>query len=163
MQFQFPQFIETEDKIVGPFTLRQFLYVAAAGVLGFILYFTVQPWLFVLLSVIFLSIALGFAFTKIEGRPLAHIFLSAISFYWKPQTYVWQPEHPEVPKESGLRGGGISLEDIVSGAALHSVWKSLQTGLAPSSPKKELEKGGRFQIFQRQSGERRSARRVDYR
>jgi hypothetical protein len=162
MQFQLPQFIETEDKVVGPFTIKQFLYIAAAGVLGFILYFTVQPWLFVLLSVIFLSIAFGFAFLKVEGRSLPHVFISALSFYWKPQTYVWQPEHPGVEKEKAL-GGGISLEDIVSGAALHSAWKNLQTGLSPSSPKKELEKGERYQIFQRQSGERRGARRIDYR
>ena len=31
MQFQVPQFIETEDKVVGPLTLRQFMYIAGAG------------------------------------------------------------------------------------------------------------------------------------
>ena len=31
MQYQVPQFIETEDKVVGPFSLRQFAYVGAAA------------------------------------------------------------------------------------------------------------------------------------
>ena len=33
---------------------------------------------------------------KIEGRPLSNVLFSAASFYWKPQTYVWQPEHPQL-------------------------------------------------------------------
>ena len=31
MRFQLPQFIETEVKIVGPFTLQQFLWVAGGA------------------------------------------------------------------------------------------------------------------------------------
>ena len=44
MQFQVPQFIETEDKIVGPLTLRQFLYIGAAGLLSFLLFFVLKIW-----------------------------------------------------------------------------------------------------------------------
>ena len=50
MQFQVPQFIETEDKIVGPFTLRQFIYVAGAGLGSVILYFSVATWLWLILT-----------------------------------------------------------------------------------------------------------------
>ena len=31
MRFQLPQFIETETKLVGPFTLKQFIYLAGGA------------------------------------------------------------------------------------------------------------------------------------
>jgi hypothetical protein len=167
MQFQVPQFIETEDKIVGPLTLRQFLYVGGAAGLCFLLYFTVQLWLAVILSIFLLSISVTLAFIKVGGRPLIHVALSAFGFYWKPQVYVWQPEHPGTAKSEAsmkpLAPAGLSLSDIVSGAALRNVWQNLQTG-SKISDKQFLGKAEeRYEVFQRQSGERQAARRVDYR
>jgi hypothetical protein len=105
MQFQVPQFIETEDKIVGPFTLKQFAFVGVGVLLSMMLYFTVETWLWVIGSIIIFAIALGLAFVKIEGRPFINVILSAVGFYWKPQTYVWQPEHPTVnlPKKVEMK------------------------------------------------------------
>jgi len=166
MQFQVPQFIETEDKIIGPLTIRQFIYIAVAGGISAILYFVVQTWLWAFLSLLLLSIAISFAFIKIEGRPLAHIAISALSFYWRPQTYVWQPEHPQMPKSAEsmkkLETPGFSLESIIRGLALHKTWQDLQTGTKakPMFGKKVSE---RYEIFRRLSGEKQAARRVDYR
>jgi hypothetical protein len=108
MQFQVPQFIDTEDKVVGPLSLRQFGFVAIAGILSAILYFFAQLWLFVIGAIIFFGIAIALAFVKIEGRPFANIVISAFNFYWRPQTYIWQPEHKvaapakaEIKKEAG--------------------------------------------------------------
>ena len=162
MQFQVPQFIETEDKVVGPFSIRQFIYVGSAGIISFFLYFTVELWLWALGTVFSLAIAMGLAFIKVEGRTLTHVMSAALNFYWKPQTYVWQPEHPEIPKDDKLKEEGASLEGLLSGAALRSAWKNLQTG-TKTSPKQFFEKTEKYQIFQRLSGERRAARRIDYR
>ena len=38
MRFQVPQFIEVEDKIFGPFTLKQFIYMAGGCGLSFVTY-----------------------------------------------------------------------------------------------------------------------------
>ena len=38
MHFQTPQFIEIEDKIFGPLTLKQFIYLAGAAGLSFTAY-----------------------------------------------------------------------------------------------------------------------------
>ena len=81
MQFQVPQFIETEDKVVGPFTLRQFMYVAGAGLASAILYFTVTTWLWLILTLVLLGGAIGVAFVKVEGRPLGNIIFAAFGFY----------------------------------------------------------------------------------
>lgn len=167
MQFQVPQFIETEDRIVGPFTLRQFIYVAVAGGLSFLLYAIVQAWLAVIFSVLIFGIAFGFALVKINGRPLINYVVSAANYYWQPRTYVWQPNNQTVEKSGRALGElaepGISLENIVAGLALKKVWQNLQTGTKVSNQQFSLKINEHYQIVQKLTGERRSAKRMDYR
>lgn len=174
MQFQIPQFIETEDKVVGPFSIRQFIYVAIAGGFCFMLYFAVKAWLFAILSIPALGIAFSFAFIKVNGVPLTRVAMAAFNFYWKPQTYVWQPEHPEVQKRPETLAGvtatatpqGISLENVVSGIALRSAWQNLQTGTKAAPRVSSQQFYGKvqekYEVFRRMSGERNAARRIDY-
>jgi len=166
MQFQVPQFIETEDKVVGPLTLRQFMVVAGAGVVSAILYFSVASWLWLILTVILLGGAIGVSFVKIQGRPLGNVILSALGFYWKPQTYIWKSEEQRISgaQQQNEEGGGISLEKIITGAALHKRWENLQTGEKAAEGKAvENRMNTRYQIFRKVSGAREAARRVDYR
>lgn len=182
MQFQVPQFIETEDKIVGPFTLKQFMYIGGAGGLSAILYFMLQTWLWAILSIIAFAIALSISFIKVQGRSLSNVITSAFNFYWKPQTYVWQPEHQAIrPAREEPSKKGISIEDLLSNAlkakkksketvavatgdSLRKSWKDLQTGEKMSDKQfTENKMYGRYQIFQKLTGERNAARRVDYR
>ncbi len=173
MQFQVPQFIQTEDKVVGPFTLRQFAYVGVAGGICGILYFMLQPWLWIITTIILVGIAITIGFVKIEGRPLQKIILSAFSYYWNPQTFVWQPEHPksQAQKEKAAEPAQAQksrLMAIAEGMALHKSWAAVQTG-APLEHKKsdrqfiEQKMAQRYQIFKRNAGDRAAARRVDYR
>lgn len=173
MQYQVPQFIETEDKVVGPFSLRQFAYVGAAGVVTGICYFFLQTWLFFIVALILLGGSLALSFVKINGRPLIKIAISAFNFYWKPQLYVWKPDHPVItrrPTPVAVRELP-PLASIASGSSLHKSWENLQTGTPPAaevrktSDRQFIEKkmAERYQIFQRQSGDRAAARRVDYR
>lgn len=168
MQFQVPQFIETEDKIVGPLTIRQFLYVGGALGLSFVLFFTVNIGVWFVLSVVIVGAAGALAFVKINGRSLTQVILAALRFYWQPQVYVWQPENPKASKEETLESSTtskLSIEDIMTGAALKSVWRNLQTG-SKGSPRQfehAVRREERYQIFRRESGERRAARRIDYR
>ena len=163
MQFQVPQFIDTEDKVVGPFSLRQFMYVGIAGFLSAIFYFFVQTWLFVIMAIIFLGLAGVIAFVKINGQPVSKIITAAFSFYWKPQRYVWKQEAVATPKTT-RNEGGFSLESIVSGAALHKSWEGLQAGTkAPERKAVEQKINARYQILERATGDRQAAKRVDYR
>lgn len=166
MQFQVPQFIDTQDKIVGPLTLRQFAYIAAAGAVSAILYFTVAIWLWFFLSIVIIGAAIGMAFVKIEGRPFSDIVLSAFNFYWKPQIYIWKSEEnaPVTAQRTAPTEGGFSLENLVAGAALHHKWESLQTGeKIPQEKIVQNKINVRYQVFQRASGAREAAKRVDYR
>jgi len=93
MQFQVPQFIEKEAKIVGPLTFKQFLYLGAAGVIVFFLYFylaTKNILAFILIT-IFLAIgALALAFLKIGGQPLSTILLKFFNFSFSSKIYLWK-------------------------------------------------------------------------
>jgi hypothetical protein len=173
MQYQVPQFIETEDKVVGPFSLRQFAYVGAAAVVSGIAYFLLQTWLFVIVFIIFVGGALAFSFIKINGQPLIKIATSAFNFYWKPQLYIWKADHPimtqhHAPAETRELP---PIAAIASGSSLHKSWENLQTGTPAAaetrktSDRQFIEKkmAERYQIFQRQAGDRAAARRVDYR
>lgn len=171
MQFQVPQFIETEDKIIGPLTLRQFFYIAGGLGLCFTLYFTVQLWLFVVISAFILGLTIALAFVKVNGKGLPGVLLSAFNFYWHPQTYVWQPDQPALPKTDQTMksaGGGFSLEKVVAGFALKNAWRYLQTGSkAPEEAKLpvmvEVKTKETYQVVRELTGERRVARRIDYR
>lgn len=96
MQYQVPQFIETEDKIIGGvLTLKQFLIIAAAGGLSFLFYFIFASLAWILLTSVVGIIAVFTAFVKIQGRPVPTIVAAAFSYYWQPRFYLWQSEKPE--------------------------------------------------------------------
>lgn len=179
MQFQVPQFIETEDKIVGPLSLRQFIFIGSGiGICG-LLYFILEPWLWLILTVIIMGSAVAIAFLKIQGRPFARVVLSAFNFYWNPQTYVWQPEHPVLsrqekePEPKAFKNPfaakpAVSAVDtrkkIAEGNALQRVRQDVVTGEKISAKEfTENKMYGRYQIFQKALGDRQVARRVDYR
>jgi hypothetical protein len=180
MQYQVPQFIETEDKVVGPFSLRQFAYVGAAAVVSSICYFLLQTWLFLIVGLILVGGALALSFVKINGRPLIKVAMSAFNFYWKPQLYVWKPDHPMVAQRPAATHAAVRelppiktrelppVTTIAQGNSLHKSWENLQTGTAERkqmSDRQFIEKkmAERYQIFQRLGGDRAAARRVDYR
>ena len=167
MQFQVPQFIETEDKIVGPLSLRQFIYVGVGFLIAALLYFVLQTWLWIFVAAISVGGAIAIAFVKIEGRPLANVITSAVSFYWNPQIYVWQPNHPSLPKTKTVEeesGFVAALQKIAEGAALHKHWEKVQTGEKISDKQfAETKMNERYGIFTRITGDRSAGRRVDYR
>jgi len=104
-QIQVPQFIDVEDKIFGPLTLKQFLYFIGAGVAGFFLYHLMVTILglplgfFLIFGAIFLGLAVALAFVKINDRPFVFVLMSALRFYSGSQLYVWkQQKHAAVAK-----------------------------------------------------------------
>ena len=92
MQFKVPQFIDIEDKIIGPLTLKQFLYLmGGAGILT-VLWFYLELWLFILIAIPITIIFLGLAFYKINGRPLVYLIGSLIKYLTKPKLYLWRKD-----------------------------------------------------------------------
>lgn len=165
MQFQVPQFIDTEDKIVGPLSIRQFVYIVIAAGASVLLYFSVRAWLWIILSIPLLAFGAAMAFVKINGRPFSKFLMAGLSYYWKPQTYVWQPDQPKLPKTADAVGKsvGFSVEKLFAGMALKKAWSTVQVGAPAPEAKPQREDSSRYQVFHKLSGEHEAAKRVDYR
>ncbi len=174
MQFQVPQFIEGEDMIIGPLSLRQFGYLCLAGVFSAILYLTIDliPW--ILFSVVLFAIALVIGFVQIQGQSMFRIIGAYLRYFWRPQHYVWQAQKQTASqKDEELRllaPQGSPLEKVVLGLFLRQSWRELQTGetnaageKTPDEKIKETAKQEQYKIFRRLTGERNAARRIDYR
>lgn len=90
MQFNLPQFIDVEDRIVGPFTLKQILYLGAAGAVLFFAWYLLEFWAFLLIAIPVGGLALALAFIQINGRPFIYYLGSFINYLRKPKLYVWK-------------------------------------------------------------------------
>ncbi len=91
MRFQVPQFIEIEDKIFGPLTLKQFIYMAGGGGLSFIVYVFLDSFILSIVPiVIIMLISSTFAFYKINNKPFVNIVESAFHYYFSDKLYMWR-------------------------------------------------------------------------
>lgn len=95
MQFEVPQFIEIEDKIIGPLTWRQFIYLAGAGGILIILYLTVPFIFIIIIGLPFTALAAALAFHKVNNRPLSIFLESSINYLTKTKLYLWKREETQ--------------------------------------------------------------------
>ena len=188
MHFQVPQFIETEDKIIGPLSLRQFLYVAVGGGISFGLFFLFELWLWAIFTIVVMSAAAALAFVKINGRSLTFFMLSAFTFFWNPKKYVFEIKR-ETPQQAtpGPASGKTfrkaepvaqqtSVKTLAQKAKGESSLKDIGQKLATTKtaiPKRELAlppsfadapqtTKERYEFVRRITGDAEMARRVDY-
>lgn len=128
MQYQLPQFIEVEDKIIGPFTFRQFVYIAGGAGLCYMAYALARqifslPLFIALIPPIPIAIfAFALAFYKVNNRPFITVVESAMKYYSGGRLYLWRKEAREVqqatPEKEPVAGlvaprlSGSKLKDL---------------------------------------------------
>lgn len=127
MQAKIPQDVQREDKIIGPFTLRQFLYLLAGGMSGYITYSIIGSLIstgvgFIFGFLIFAFIS-AFAVIQIQGMPLPSYVMAFIMFNLRPRKRVWRKD--------------IFIPDI---ASVPSKKAEALPPINPSEVKSELEK-----------------------
>jgi hypothetical protein len=99
MRYQVPQFIEIEDKIFGPFTLKQFIYLAGGGGICLI-FFTLLPLIIAIaLAVPVIALALALAFFQVNGRPFIVAMEHAFGYVLGTKLYLWKQRAAEAPKQ----------------------------------------------------------------
>jgi len=96
MRYQVPQFIEIEDKIVGPFTIKQFIYIVGGLGLSFILYRFLPIYIAGVLIIGVEALSLSLAFYKINNKPFIDFLESAFIFYTKNNLYIWKKEDKKI-------------------------------------------------------------------
>lgn len=105
MRYQVPQFIEVEDKIIGPFTIKQFVYLVGGGFMCYLSY-TYLPFIIAIVFIAILGpLSAALAFYKINNKPFIDVLEAAFLFYTKNNLYIWKKEErpviktTEAPKE----------------------------------------------------------------
>ncbi len=103
MQFQVPQFLDVEDKIIGPFTIKQFLYITGGVGMGY-LSFRLIPVTIIGLIPAFGFVALGgaLAFYKYNNKPFVFLIESAFNYIKSERLYIWKRQKKEQTTEITL-------------------------------------------------------------
>jgi uncharacterized protein YneF (UPF0154 family) len=101
MRFQVPQFTEVEDKIVGPLTFKQFLYVA--GSIGaIVVLFTFLPRFLAIIIALPVGVLGGMlAFYKVNNRPFIHVVEAFVKYTLTSKLYLWK--HEEKAKKAAIQ------------------------------------------------------------
>lgn len=94
--YKVPQDVEAEDRLLGPFTFRQFVYLLIAAIAGALAaaLFQIFPLLALLPTpVIFFFLVLALPLKK--DQPMETYLAAIISFYMKPNKRFWRPGQGE--------------------------------------------------------------------
>jgi len=90
MEYQVPQFIEVENKVVGPLTLRQFIYLAGGGGLCFVCYAFLPLTFAVILSLPIAALTGALVFYKINGKSFIEILEAGFNYYRGAKLFLWK-------------------------------------------------------------------------
>ncbi|MDD5110685.1 MAG: PrgI family protein [Patescibacteria group bacterium] len=88
-QFVVPQFLDVEDKVIGPITVRQFVMLLISGGLIFLAYKVSDFTLFLLWLIVIAILTILFAFIKVNGRPVHYLLLNFLQTMKRPHLSVW--------------------------------------------------------------------------
>lgn len=89
MQFQVPQFIEVEDKIFGPLTFRQFIYVAGGAGACYLLW-RILPLIVAIPFILGVGgLAAALAFMQWNGRPFILALENGFFYLMRSKLYLW--------------------------------------------------------------------------
>lgn len=107
MRFQVPQFIEVEDKIFGPLTFKQFIYIAGAIGICVVIFTLLPKYIALLVSTPIAMLGAALAFFKVNERPFVLLVEDFFKFHIGSKLYIWkkdekQKKSPEITADKPL-------------------------------------------------------------
>lgn len=93
-RYKVPQDVEAEDKLVGPFSLKQFVFLCVVALFGFIIWFLairlgqIWAWVLILPAIPFLVLGVW----QRDDQPVETYLLALINFHLKPHARIWSNE-----------------------------------------------------------------------
>ena len=130
MQFKVPQFLDIEDKIFGPFTFREFAYLAGGAGLCFVFYKLLGLILGAIPILIIAGLSLALTFYRPNNKPLLDMLESGFKYLTQSRLYIWKrrveknksngkqkpaskdEEKIRMMSESGMKLSGSKLRDL---------------------------------------------------
>lgn len=99
MRFQVPQFTDVEDKIFGPLSFRQFVYLAGGAGACAIIYYLVPFGVVAFMIMVPVAIfAVALAFYKVNNKPFINVVEAFFKYSITSKLYIWKHE----PKKSTM-------------------------------------------------------------
>lgn len=145
MRYEVPQFIDVEDKVFGPLTIKQFLYLIGGAGVSYLLWVSLPMFFAVLFILPVVALVLALAFYRINDRPFVQAIENGIQYFLSNKLYLWKKE----PKRKAVEAVGAlsknepsyipklsesKLKDIAWGLDVH---ESLYSGTNREDQKKE--------------------------
>ncbi len=90
MRFRVPQFIDIEDKLFGPFTFKQFVYLAGGAGLAYVLYRLIPFWIAVFLIIPVVILSLLLTFYRINNKPFLYYLQAGTNYLISNKLYIWK-------------------------------------------------------------------------
>lgn len=138
-QFIVPQFIDVEDKVIGPVTVRQFVIVLVGtgllvGTYQLLVRLANQTGAFIFSGIGILAGTVAFAFVKVNGRPFHVFILNVLQSLKNPRMRLWNnqvgerltyrrepPPPPPIPEKQPLTGTKLAQLALLvdTGGAYH--------------------------------------------
>src|SRR3989338_5069661 len=127
MQFQVPQFLEIEDKIFGPFTFREFAYLAGGGGMCFVLYKLLCLFWGAIPILALGGFSLLLTFYRPNNKPFIEMIEAGLKFGVQSKLYIWKRRKNKISNETmqtanenknmamlegGVRLNGSKLRDL---------------------------------------------------
>ena len=104
MRFQVPQFIEIEDKLFGPLTFKQFIYVAGGVGLSVILFLFLPTFLAIIIALPIVLFAAALAFYKVNSKPFVNVVEAFVKYTLTNKLYIWKKEEKAVVAKEAMEG-----------------------------------------------------------
>jgi hypothetical protein len=114
-QYKVPQNVEAEDKVLGPFSFRQFIYLLIAGGCGVAMWFLGSAfWPLALIPLPILLFCLALALPLRKDQPMETYLLAIIKFLFMPKKRLWQSGSysPNVVIDANIHDDSPPLKDI---------------------------------------------------
>jgi|SRR5690606_25627189 len=97
MAAKIPQDVTREDRLIGPLTLKQFLYLLFGGAIIFTAYqYYINFYLYFIefasISLIVASLTVALAFAQINGRPFGIFLINLWGYLFSPKMLVWEKQ-----------------------------------------------------------------------
>jgi hypothetical protein len=129
MLFNIPQFIDKEDKIVGPLTVKQLGWIFAGGAVMLVFWTILDFSAFITASVPIVLVFGALAFYRPNGQPLIKFITSSVLFLFHPKIYVWKrlPEKFIVPKKSQTSSSTKKEKKLVNSNKIEEISKLLDS------------------------------------
>jgi len=90
MRFEVPQFIDVKDKLFGPFTFRQGIFLAGGGGLVYLWFRLMPGWLAFFVAIPTVVFTLAFVFYKPNGQTFGKVLENYILYKLSSRFFLWE-------------------------------------------------------------------------